>query len=338
VSACAWDAVKLEPRGSGAVAAKCDLCSGREGPECVLACPTGAIARVAPSRDFAELRVAVGGRPAAPAQRSVLGPWLARAAVLPPLAVAFALAGRAGGPTRYSAGVLGALLLVVLAAHGIVKRVPRARTAAGRVLRRLRDEPASLAPLVRLHSALGVLSVAAILVHTGGRFGSGVAGALTLAYALLVGTGVVGGALYAVVPRRLASLEPGREPSPDAAELERRLFAALSGGNDAVRALARTFLIPHARSAAGALLLLCSRRTPAVEERALATAVRAALGGRTSARLDGLESLVSAAVAIRAERAGRIGRGVLRAFAPVHLVLAALLAALLVLHAGGTLR
>jgi Fe-S-cluster-containing dehydrogenase component/CRP-like cAMP-binding protein len=337
-SACPWDAVRLVPSGAGAVAVKCDLCSGRDGPACVLACPTAAMTRVDPGRDFVELRVAVGARAVSRAKRSALGPWLARAAVLPFLAAALALSGQATASVRFAAGVASGVVLAVLAAHAVVKRVPGAREAAGRALRRVLSEPASLSPLVSLHSSLGVLSFAAVLVHTGGRFGSGVALALTLAYALLLGTGVVGAALYGLLPRRLARLEPGREPMPEAEELERRLFAAISGGNDAIRVLARTFLIPHARSSLGALALLCSRRTPADEERSLAARVQTALGGRTSARLGAYEVLVRAAVAIRVERATRFGRALLRAFVPVHLILALLLVALLVLHVAGALR
>lgn len=338
VSACPWDAVELVPGGTGALAAKCDLCSGREGPECVVACPTGAITRVEPARDFVELRVAVGAPRSSRAERSRLGPWLARAAVLPLLAVALGLAGRADAPVRVAAGWLGAALLLVLAAHAIVKRVPAARAASARALRRWLGARASLAPLVHLHSTLGVLSLAAILVHTGGRLGSGIAGLLSLSYYVLLATGVAGAVLYAALPRRLAALEPEREPVPDAAELDRRLFAVLSGGNDAVRALARGFLVPHARSVAGALALLLSLRKPADEARALTARVHAALGGRASARLTGLDALVQAAVAVRSARAARFGRALLRALVPVHLPLAVLLVALLLLHALGALR
>jgi Fe-S-cluster-containing dehydrogenase component/CRP-like cAMP-binding protein len=340
VSACPWDAVKLTPSGTGttAVAAKCDLCSGRDGPECVLACPTGAIARVEPARDFMELRVALGGRHGKQRETSRIGPWLGRAATLPALAVALSLGAHAAAPTRFAAGLAGAALLLVLAAHGIVKRVPSARVAAGRALAWVFRERASLRPLVDLHSTLGVLSLSAILVHTGGRLGTGIAGALTLSYWVLVGTGAAGGVAYLLLPRRLARLEPGREPTPDAAELDRRLFSALSGGNDAVRALARAFLIPHAGSMAGALALLCSGRDPGDEERALTARVVRSLGGRASARLSNLDALVRAAVAIRAARAARFGRALLGAFVPVHLVLAALLVALLAVHAFGALR
>jgi Fe-S-cluster-containing dehydrogenase component/CRP-like cAMP-binding protein len=339
VSACPWDAVKLVPRGAGAVAVKCDLCSGRDGPECVLACPTGALARVEPARDFAELRVVLGAkhRPVS-RPRSLVGPWLARAAVLPPVAVALALAEHAGAQARFVAGVVGGVLALVLAAHALVKRVPAARSAVGRLLRRAFGNGASLAPLVGAHATLGVLSLAAILVHSGARLGAGVAGVLSLSYWLVIATGALGGVAYLVVPRRLARLEPGRERTPDAAELERRLFAALSGGNDAVRALSKGFLVPHATSALGALRLLVSRRSADDDRRALVARVEAALGGRTSARLAGLDALARAAVAVRAGRAARLGRALLGAFVPVHLVLAVLLVVLLVGHVAVVLR
>lgn len=339
VSACPWDAVELIPSGGGAVAAKCDLCAGREGPECVLACPTGAIVRVEPARDFAEVRVALGASSAQKIQaKSRLGPWLARAAALPPVAVALSVADRATASTRLAAGVTGAVLLAVLVAHAVVKRVPAARALLGKLLRRLVGERASLAPVVGWHTALGVLSIAAIVIHTGGRLGAGVAGALTLSYWLLVGTGLLGAALYLIVPRRLSRLEPGPDPAPDAAELDRRLFAALSGGNEAVKALAKSFLIPHEESTLGAVSLLLSGRGPEDEARALTAKVTSALEGRASARLGGLAPLVERTVAIRAARAARLGRRLLGSFVPVHLVLAVLLVALLVVHVLGAVR
>jgi Fe-S-cluster-containing dehydrogenase component/CRP-like cAMP-binding protein len=340
VSACPWDAVTLEPRGGGgAVAAKCDLCSGRAGPECVLACPTGALARVEPAREFAELRVALGGsKPVASPPRSRLGPWLARVAVLPPVVAALSLAGSIGAPARFWAGVVAGVLGVVLSAHALVKRVPRARDLAGRLLRRLHGGRASLAPLVRVHATLGVLSLASVVAHTGGHAGAGVASLLSLVYASLLATGALGGVLYALVPLRLARLEPGLAAAPDAAELERRLFAVLSGGNDAVRSLSRVLLIPHAASVPGALRLLASRRTVDDEARALVARVEAALGGRKSARLAGLDALVQAAVAVRAGRAVRFGRALLAAFVPVHLLLTALFVVMLAAHVAGSVR
>jgi Fe-S-cluster-containing dehydrogenase component len=337
VSACPWQAVKLTPRGAAAVAVKCDLCAGRERPECVLACPTGAIARVEPAREFVELRLALGGRGDRRSETSRLGPWLARSATLPVLAVALALAGHADAPTRYGAGIAGGALLLVLLAHALVKRVPEVRALAGRALSFLLRGRVSLRPLVGLHAIVGVLSLAAILVHTGGRIGTGVAGALTLSFLFLVATGAAGGAAYLLVPRRLACLEPEREPTPDAAELDRRLFSALSGGNDATRVLARNVLIPHAASALGALSLLFSTRDPAGERRALSARVTRSLGGRVSTRLSNLDSLAAAAVAVRAARAARFGRALLGAFVPVHLLLAFFLLAALAVHVAGAL-
>jgi Fe-S-cluster-containing dehydrogenase component/CRP-like cAMP-binding protein len=339
VSACPWHAVKLAPSGAGAasVAVKCDLCAGRDGPECVLACPTGAIARVEPARDFVELRLALGRPGDRRGATSRIGPWLARAATLPVLAVALSLVGHADAPTRLGAGIAGGVLLLLLSAHAMVKRVPAVRVLAGRALSRVFRKRVSLRPLVALHATMSVLAVAAIVVHTGGRLGTGVARALTLSFALLVGTGVVGGAAYLLVPRRLARLEPEAEPTPDAAELERRLFSALSGGNDATRALARIFLLPHAASVFGALRLLFSARDPAAERRSLSARVTLSLGGRASTRLSNLDSLVEAAVAIRAARAARFGRTLLGVFVPVHLLLALFLFAALAVHVAGAL-
>ena len=115
VSACPWGSVQMAPRAaagvhvahgirrtppdgkrrlpvaaSAEVAVKCDLCSAvPSGPACVSACPVDAIARIDPAAAIAEVRQAVGARPAKrglPVRRAA-APWIA-AAVLVAMAAA----------------------------------------------------------------------------------------------------------------------------------------------------------------------------------------------------------------------------------------------------------
>ncbi|MEO8706168.1 MAG: cyclic nucleotide-binding domain-containing protein, partial [Kofleriaceae bacterium] len=78
--ACPWENIQMAPRSPGSkelvllgtkraaqqpglsaeVAVKCDLCHGYEAPACVEACPTGAVLRIDPSRDVAEVAQILG--------------------------------------------------------------------------------------------------------------------------------------------------------------------------------------------------------------------------------------------------------------------------------------
>ncbi len=346
--ACPWDAIRMterEPHAPGAsalVATKCDLCAGRAGPECVSACPTGAIFRAEPTRDFVELRGALGGGARAatprPTRRQA---WrgVAYAACLPAL-LAIASLGSAPSRARMESGVLATVVLLALAAHAAVKRLAPVRAfLRRRLLRRLGG---GLGPLVALHSVLGLLSTALVLWHTGGRFSHGAKGALALVFWLLAAAGGFGALVYRVLPARLTRLErrsllPEEQPL-ELEALEQRLFAGLSEQNAAMKELARRVLVPYAMAAWGPFALILSGRSLAEEETALSARIGRLLGGRNSARLVGASELVKTSVALRALAARRLLEGALGAWLPAHLVLAVLFFALLAVHVVGVSR
>jgi len=350
VTACPYDAIELSERatgqgGTGAmVAEKCDLCAGSSGPECVAACPTGAIFRADPARDFAEMRVLLGVRSVpvdgAPKARGV-GRYLVRAALVPPLLAAVALSGQASAPLRLIAGIVAGVLTLGLAAHSALKRVSSLRALVRRFLGPL-GVGRGLLPVVQVHAGTGVLAASAVLLHAGFAIPSGVAGALALGFWLLSLSGIAGALLYALLPPRLSRLtRVGALPEDRAAEraeLDRALYTALSGKNDAVQALARSVLLPYGRAPLGPLALLFSGRSRADEAAALRARIATILDGRASARLAGAEPALEASVALRALAAERFGEALLRAFVPLHALLAVFVVVLLALHVLGAVR
>jgi Fe-S-cluster-containing dehydrogenase component len=349
VSACPYDAIALSPRaagqpGTGAmVAEKCDLCAGGSGPECVSACPTDAMLRVEPTRDFVDVR-ALLGRPrpeleASASRRPISA--LARAALVPPLFAAALVSGSASPSLRFWAGIAAGFLTLLLALHAAVKRSTKLRGATRRWLGCL-GKVRGLAPAVELHAGVGVVAASTVLIHTGPRIPSGVAGTLALGFWLLAASGITGAALYALLPPRLARLARGgglpEDRDRELADLERSLFSSLSGSNEVVQALARSLILPYAARWLGPLSLLVLGRSRSEEEARLAARLRAVLGGHESARLAGTKELVRLAVQLRALGAERLGEAVLRAFVPVHAVLAASVLALLALHVFGVAR
>ncbi len=349
VSACPWDAVALVPREKGVpeppgvasafVAAKCDLCDGREGPECVAACPTGAILRIDPERELPEVRAALALLPRhverATAPRHARH-WLV-AGALAPLALAVVTV-HVTAPATLGSGVAALVPCALLCLHGWVKRRAAARALAVRIVRRF-GAGSALPALLRVHAVLGAAAAGAVSWHAGFMLHAGVSGALALSFFASTLTGVLGALGYAFIPRRRARLVGrGALPEDDAArqaDLERQRFQLLTGQNAALQALARTLLVPYASSRVGALLLALSKRTSGDEVRALEDRVSAMLGGRSSARLAAAPRLVELSVALRLLRAERYTSLALRAFVPLHLVLAVLVGALVVLHVVG---
>lgn len=354
--ACPWDAIRLAPRppgGSGAsalVARKCDLCSGRTGPECVSACPTGAIFRADPARDLVEVRSLIGAiersnpkpeAPRGPARRSHWRRWLLWAALVPPLlALSRRVSDAPNARHALATGVVAGLLALALLSHGVLKRLPglRARLSGRTGERGTRG----LARFVSAHALLGVAAAAVVLAHAGHRATHGVASLLSLAFWLLAASGGLGALSYRLIPPRLTRLERrGTLPEDHAGELEeleQRLYGRLSEQDRAVKELARTVLLPYASALLGPLWLVLSGRTPAEEEAALARRIQGLLGGRSSARLAGSDALVRAAVAFRVLGARRLLERALGLWPPLHLALSVLFALLLVVHVVGVSR
>jgi Fe-S-cluster-containing dehydrogenase component len=355
--ACPWEAVRMAPRPpssnrgatatmSAEIAVKCDLCRGLDGPECVSACPTDAIFRLDPQRDVVEVRAAVGPSPEAARpdprarKRSAWG-FLLLALVPPFVALDRSLSGGPGEGPRLAAGVLGLVLVVLLASHAIVKRVSSVRRRARRALSRS-GAVSTVAPFVSFHAASGVLAAACVLVHAGTTVRGGLLGALSLAFWGVAASGVLGALVYRFLPSRLSRIErtaslPEDEPKEREALID-RLHAAVSGANAAKKELVRRILAPYGAAWSGTLSLIASGRSLAEEEAALAGRVDRALGGRKSERLADIDGLVRTAVEMRAQRARRVQSTLLRAWLPIHLTGTALLLALLALHVVGALR
>jgi Fe-S-cluster-containing dehydrogenase component len=355
--ACPWEAIRMAPRPpsskkdatatmSTEIAVKCDLCRGLDGPECVSACPTDAIFRLDPRRDVVEVRAAVGpsqeaGRPERRARtRSAFG-LLLLALVPPVVALDRSLSGGPGEGPRLAAGVLGFVLVLLLASHAIVKRVSGVRRRARRALSRS-GAVSTVAPFVSFHAASGFLAAACVLLHGGTSVRGGLLGALSLAFWGVAVSGALGALVYRLLPSRLSRIErtaslPEDETKEREALLD-RLHAAVSGANVAKKELVRRILAPYGATWGGALSLITTGRSLAEEEAALAARVDRVLGGRKSDRLLDIAALVRTAVEMRAQRARRVLGALLRAWLPIHLTGTALLLALLALHVVGAIR
>ncbi len=358
--ACPWDNIQMAPGrplekdaagpAGRDVAVKCELCRGYTAPACVEACPTEAILRVDPTRDFAEVAHILGaaaarapaaaGAPAAPDLRRWIAP-VAGAASLALAGVAIAMQ-RTGAwvPGRgpgLAAGIAGGLLLLALAGYSIPKRL-----VARRMVRRSRRDPARPVPRSRtrphflLHIALGLIAPACVLTHAGARLPASPAGALSLAVLAATLLGGLGALAYRFLPRRLTRIER-RGALPEDLRGERdlllaRLHREAAGTSDLVKALADRVLLPYARAPLGGAALALSGRTLGDEEARLAARIDAVLEGRGGERRHGLDRLVRTAVELRALPARRSMTAALRGWMPVHIIAAVVTIALLALH------
>lgn len=340
--ACPWENIRMAPGPEREVAVKCDLCKGMAAPACVSACPTEAISRLDPQRDFREVSALLGAgasRVIAPdAGRGLLGlaPSLALALAVGLLPTGVLLRARGisspGTGLAFVAGVAALFACFGLVLYALPKRLGRLLPA-----RTGETGPRSLvAPQYRVHLALGLASVAAVALHTGGRLGSGAAGALGVAFWLTAGLGGLGALAYRALPPRLSRLErKGSLPEDLAQERDAlfdRLHRATSGTSELVKAIADKILVPYARAPLGPLALLASGRSSSAERAALRARVDSVLEGRGAERLDGLDELLRIVVELRALPARRLLTFCLRAFVPAHVLATGILLVLIVLH------
>jgi Fe-S-cluster-containing dehydrogenase component/CRP-like cAMP-binding protein len=344
--ACPWDNIQMSAGPAGRdVAVKCELCRGLTAPACVEACPTEAILRVDPTRDFAEVAHIFGGpaATAAPAQTAPdLRRWItpvAGAASLALTGIAIAMQGAGtwvpGRGPGLAAGIAAGLLVAALCAYAIPKRIVRAR-------RRSRRDPVRPVPRSRTrphfiaHIALGLLAPACVLAHAGARLPASPAGALSLALLAATLLGGFGALAYRLLPRRLSRIErKGALPEDLAGErdlLLARLHREAAGTSDLVKAIADRVLLPYARAPLGGAALAASGRTLVEEEARLTARIDGALEGRGQGRREGLDRLIRTAVELRALPARRALTAALRAWLPIHIVAAAVVLALLILH------
>jgi Fe-S-cluster-containing dehydrogenase component len=353
--ACPWDAIRMAPRTetgtpatavrSAEIAVKCDLCRGHDGPQCVSACPTDAIVRLDPARDIVEVRAALGKkapglRPGRPRPRPLVRALVLLGLVPPFVALERTLPGAAGDGVRLATGVFAAFLVLVLAAHAVVKRVGRVRRWARRALSRS-GAVSTVAPFVTFHALTGGLAAACVFLHAGLAAPRGLLGALAVSFWSVAASGIFGAVVYRILPERLSRIER-RSGLPEDEREERealldRLHAAVSGANAVKKQLVRRLLLPYAATWVGTLSLVLRGRTLGAEEAALGARLERVLGGRKSERLAGNKELVRTAVEMRALRARRWLRVLLRAWLPFHLLLSAVVLVLLALHVAGAL-
>jgi Fe-S-cluster-containing dehydrogenase component len=325
---------KAAPTSADLVAVKCDLCSGLpEGPACVAACPTQAIARIQPNDLMPAFALAAEPgrrRKARPLfERShAATPWLGGAALL---AMALALTGGANVPGLVTGLAAGALVLT-LSAYALPKRLRGVRRAAATVpiLR------AGARPWFVAHLAGGVLALGAVVSHAGSHVPQNAAGALVVAFWATGLAGALGALAYRVVPARLSRIERGGALPEDLRGLaranEERIFGALSGRSDLLKAIYARILRPYARAWLGPLALIASGRTLREEQAHLEARIGRVLAGQGEGKLDGLDRLVRLAVDRRALGAQKALQAALRVWHPVHLVGTALVLVLLAMH------
>lgn len=368
--ACPWDNISMAPRAGGLVAepahagpgtsvdvaVKCDLCRDYAAPSCVLACPTEAIVRLDPQRDFAEVGRLLGQnfQPGNEKQAKKLrpiafAPLVGAALAIAALVVGATLHGRGEWtPAKglpYASGWLAFLACIALAGYAVPKRLfarfveRRQKSSAARRVAGATEEKtarSALRPHYLVHLALGGVVIAGVALHSGLRMPATAAGALAAAFWGTILLGVFGSVAYRALPVRITRLErKGALPEDLAAErdlLFDRLHRHSSGKSDLLKKIAERILVPYARSLTGPLVLFASGRTLREEEKRLNDRVQAVLEGRGSERLEGLDDLVRIVVELRALPARRVLTLALRAWLPVHVMGTGILFALLLLH------
>ncbi|GEM_PF-522151 len=277
------------------VATKCDLCREYEAPACVQSCPTEAIVRLEPERDFAEVAALLGvgelggqdsNRGADPGVTLRRGAARIAPMIVGGVAIGAAVTGAgmrgfggwsaAAGP-GWIAGLLAAATMVALAGHALPKRAvklwmrPKSRRRPGPGLDQARPGalPRSrVRPWYRLHLALGMILPALILAHAGpGRAWSGpldLAGIVVWLAWLSVCLGAFGGLSQALLPRVLTRLERrGSLPEDLVDEREKlldRLQRGLSGRSPALKEWVAVRLLPWTRAPLGWVWLAASGR------------------------------------------------------------------------------
>jgi hypothetical protein len=234
---------------------------------------------------------------------------------------------------HWASGVAAGGLMAGLGAYSAVKRLLLRRAAT--------PQGARLRPHAIAHVSLGVLALGAVFGHAGFRFPANAAGALSVAFWIASGSGLLGAILYRVVPRILARVERRAllpdDLEPRAKELDERAFGALTGRGDATKEAYARVLAPYARAILGPLALV-ARRTSLREEEARLKQRVSRMFVRRAATMDGLDDLVRLAVERRAAAAQRILQVLLRGWLPLHLVAAAIGLGLLVVHVVAAMR
>jgi hypothetical protein len=187
-----------------------------------------------------------------------------------------------------------------------------------------------------VHLAVGVFSLGPAVAHGGLVARASTGGALLMAFIASAVLGLIMLGIYRVVPRRLSRLERTAALPEDMAALQRdlrdQLYAGMSGRSELVKRIFEKMLLPYMRAPLGWLTLIASGRSLREEQGRLRQRIEDVLEGRGGERLSGLESLLRAVVELRAVRAQRVLTATLRLGLPLHLLVAAIAAALLLAH------
>jgi CRP-like cAMP-binding protein/Fe-S-cluster-containing hydrogenase component 2 len=192
------------------IAVKCDVCFEREFAACVYNCPVEAVLRVDPRSYFQELQqIAPRAHSAQEAPRAAKTTGVRRRGRVGNLLLQLvALAAGLGGavylhgtlsPTPWSglgmyAGIAAAVMLVLLAAMGVRKRLRTQRLG-------------SLASWARVHAVVGGLVYGVILFHSGFQATSVLTATLLALITLSVAVGLVGQLASVLLPKILARTE-----------------------------------------------------------------------------------------------------------------------------------
>ena len=329
--ACPWDNISMAARPAKEkspypdVAVKCDLCSGLAGgPACVSSCPTEAIQRIDPNDSLVVIRKKNEEAPPILPPRLATWPWVVGAGFASAGMAAFSL-------SKWTSGIVVGTLVLALVSYAAIKRTPR---IASRF--RTLAQVARIAYL--LHLAFGIGVIGTTLAHAGIPHAFvNLTGTLLLAMIGSVVAGLFGAVMYAIVPRRLARLERKsvlpEALSARAAELDAKLFAALSGKGELVKTLYARALRPYHRARLGAFWLILGGRSLRNEEKRLRAKLDVLLGENASSeRTAGLDELVSVVVERRAIGAQVFLTRLLRAWIAPHVAASAAAFVLLIVH------
>jgi hypothetical protein len=312
----------------------------------VQVCPTASIFRVDPSAELGEIADLLGtatqtseaprARSRAPIFPAVAGASIAGAGIA---LWGFLMHARGhvapGRGLGFAAGIAAGLCFVALLAYAIPKRALRfwmklpAPKAGPRSVTR---------PHYVGHLALGILCLASAIAHTPSPLTlRATAGSALFASLVLAGvTGVLLAALYALIPKTLARVERSALLPEDfrgeREVLEGRLFRAMSGKSELVKAVCEKVVIPYVRATFGWTTLVASGRDLRTEQRALRARIDDKLENRGKEKLGGLDEICRVAVELRALPAQRFLLAALRAPLPIHLASIGVATALLVVH------
>lgn len=348
--ACPWENLAMAPRlslrvdapkVSPEVAIKCDGCGEREdGPACVSACPTEALARVTPRAVLPELAHALRREPvhttATLRQRRPSSLFIAAAVAG---ATSLLALGSRVPASRLGLGLVALASLGWLLGYSAVKRIQK-RKAVERTI----GFAAAVGLHYRLHVLVGLVCVGATLGHAhlhAAASGVSLARAALSAFGVAALSGLLASGLYRVLPQRLSRLSRREWLPEDSAgrqrSLDDKVSSTLSGTDELVKAIFARFLIPYASSFSAGVRLLAMTATMDREVDRLTAGIGRVLDGRGRARLAGLGAVVDAVVAAKAFRSARWALALMRGAVVIHIAAVATAVLLVGVHVAGAL-